>query len=255
MERTDKRAFVYRVFESIAPAYDRMNTLLSFGAHKRWRRIMLEMMAVRPGSRALDVATGTGDLALALRRAVGAAGEVVGLDFSPAMLARAREKAARAGLADIVWVEGDALALPFPDGRFDYATIGFALRNVPDLDRALAEMARVVRPGGLVVSLELSKPVVPGFREIYYVYFERMLPLLGRWFARRYEEYRWLPESLRGFPDHKGLAARFVRAGLTDVRVRLLFGGIAAVHVGRKPGGEAPGGAVGGSAEGGTVLF
>ncbi|MBE3596141.1 MAG: demethylmenaquinone methyltransferase [Hydrogenibacillus sp.] len=231
----DKRTFVYRVFEAIAPRYDLMNTLLSFGVHKHWRRKMLAMMRVRPGASALDVASGTGDLALAVRRAVGPKGRVVGVDFSPKMLALAREKARRRGFEDVDWVEGDATALPFADGVFDYATIGFALRNVPDIDRTLQEMTRVVRPGGLVVSLELSKPVVPVFRELYYAYFEHVLPLLGRLVARRYEEYRWLPESLKTFPDHRALADRFRRAGLVDVQVKLLTGGIAAIHLGRKP--------------------
>ncbi|MDY0323508.1 MAG: demethylmenaquinone methyltransferase [Candidatus Carbobacillus sp.] len=236
----EKERFVRHVFDSIAPSYDGMNSLLSFGVHKRWRKTMFKMLNVQAGMHVLDVACGTGDLALALSRVVGAQGSVVGLDFSPRMLAIAKEKERRIrdkgdALSGVTWVEGSALNLPFPDGSFDVATIGFALRNVPDIEKTLSEMQRVVRPGGWVASLELSKPVIPGFKTLYYVYFEHVLPYLGKIFARQYESYRWLPESLKSFPDHRELGQLFEKVGFRHVRIRLLTGGIAAIHIGQKP--------------------
>ncbi|PTQ56605.1 MAG: 2-heptaprenyl-1,4-naphthoquinone methyltransferase [Candidatus Carbobacillus altaicus] len=236
----EKERFVRHVFDSIAPNYDGMNSLLSFGVHKRWRKTMFKMLNVKSGMQALDVACGTGDLALALSRVVGSTGEVVGLDFSSRMLEIARQKEVRVrakggSLSKVTWVEGSALKLPFSDGTFDVTTIGFALRNVPDIEQTLSEMQRVVRPGGWVASLELSKPVIPGFKTLYYLYFEHMLPYLGKIFARQYESYRWLPESLKSFPDHRELGHLFEKVGLKKVRIRLLTGGIAAIHIGQKP--------------------
>jgi demethylmenaquinone methyltransferase/2-methoxy-6-polyprenyl-1,4-benzoquinol methylase len=231
-----KAKFVHQVFESIARDYDRMNTLLSFRMHKHWRAFTMRQMNVKPGDAAIDVCTGTADWAIALAKASGT-GRIVGLDFSRNMLEVAGEKLGREGLRDRVeLIEGDAMSLPFPDNTFDHATIGFALRNVPDLVHVLREMKRVVKPGGQVVSLELSKPTWQPFKAVYYLYFEKILPWLGKVFADRYEQYRWLPESLVSFPDHEELA-RIMReeVGLEDVRVWPLTGGISALHIGRKP--------------------
>jgi demethylmenaquinone methyltransferase/2-methoxy-6-polyprenyl-1,4-benzoquinol methylase len=189
-----------------------------------------------PGDSAIDVCCGTGDWTIALARASGS-GEIVGLDFSANMLAVAQEKTDKAGLAhQVKLVRGNAMELPFPDNTFDHATIGFALRNVPDLVHVLKEMKRVVKPGGQVVSLELSKPTWPPFRAVYYLYFHRILPWLGKILADRYEQYRWLPESLVHFPEYQELA-RIMKedVGLADVRVYPLTGGICALHVGKKP--------------------
>jgi demethylmenaquinone methyltransferase/2-methoxy-6-polyprenyl-1,4-benzoquinol methylase len=232
----EKAEFVHQVFESIAKDYDRMNTLLSFRRHKAWRKFAMRKMNVKPGETALDVCCGTCDWAIALAKA-SRTGKVTGLDFSQNMLEVGREKLARENLlSQVELVQGDAMRLPFPDNTFDHATIGFALRNVPDLVQVLNEMKRVVKPGGQVVSLELSKPTWPPFRAVYYLYFERILPWLGKLFAGRYEQYRWLPESLVHFPDYQELAKIMSEeVGLTDVEVYPLTFGITALHIGRKP--------------------
>lgn len=195
----------------------------------------MKKMNVRAGSTAIDLCCGTCDWTISLAEASGT-GAMVGLDFSQNMLDVGREKIQRLGLdKQIRLVRGNAMELPFEDNTFDYATIGFALRNVPDLVKVIEEMQRVVKPGGLVVSLELSKPTWQPFKSIYYFYFQKILPLLGKLIVKRYEQYKWLPESLVHFPDHKQLAEIFRTTGLTDVEVYPLTGGIAALHMGKKP--------------------
>jgi demethylmenaquinone methyltransferase/2-methoxy-6-polyprenyl-1,4-benzoquinol methylase len=160
---------------------------------------------------------------------------MVGLDFSRNMLEIGRQKIDRDGLGErISLIHGNAMELPFEDDRFDYATIGFGLRNVPDLKQVLKEMQRVVKPGGQVVCLELSKPIWQPFKSVYYFYFERILPMLGKLFAKRYEQYKWLPESLKAFPDLNQLAEIYRELGLRNVRAYPLTGGIAALHIGTK---------------------
>lgn len=237
-----KEKFVHEVFESIAPKYDLMNDVLSFRRHKAWRKRTMKRMAIKPGDTAIDLCCGTCDWTIAMAQASGS-GRIVGLDFSRNMLELGRRKVQEVGLGQQVeLMEGNAMALPFPDNTFDYATIGFALRNVPDLVQVIKEMRRVVKPGGMVVSLELSKPVWQPFKSIYYFYFQRILPLLGRLLAKRYEQYKWLPESLIHFPDHQELARIFRECGLTRVEARPFSGGIAALHLGIKSG-EDEGGA------------
>ncbi|PDO11700.1 MAG: bifunctional demethylmenaquinone methyltransferase/2-methoxy-6-polyprenyl-1,4-benzoquinol methylase [Candidatus Reconcilbacillus cellulovorans] len=223
------------LFDDIAHVYDRMNDMLSFRVHQRWRRFAMARMGVRPGESALDVCCGTCDWTIALARASGT-GRTVGLDFSSRMLEVGREKLRRAGLERRVeLVLGNAMELPFPDDTFDYATIGFGLRNVPDIMRVLGEMRRVVRPGGKVVCLELSKSVRMPLRPFYFFYFRRVLPLLGKWLAGRFDSYKWLPESVASFPGIDELADMFRAAGLEDVQAFPLTFGIAALHVGIKP--------------------
>ncbi|MGF9713435.1 demethylmenaquinone methyltransferase [Paenibacillus sp. JMULE4] len=235
MQSKSKEQFVHSVFESIAPKYDLMNDILSFRRHKAWRSFTMKKMNVRAGSTAIDLCCGTCDWTISLAEASGT-GAMVGLDFSQNMLDVGREKIQRLGLdKQIRLVRGNAMELPFEDNTFDYATIGFALRNVPDLVKVIEEMQRVVKPGGLVVSLELSKPTWQPFKSIYYFYFQKILPLLGKLIVKRYEQYKWLPESLVHFPDHKQLAEIFRTTGLTDVEVYPLTGGIAALHMGKKP--------------------
>jgi demethylmenaquinone methyltransferase / 2-methoxy-6-polyprenyl-1,4-benzoquinol methylase len=230
-----KEEFVHSVFESIAARYDMMNDLLSFRRHKAWRRFTMKRMNIQPGQTAIDVCCGTCDWTIAIAKASGD-GQVVGLDFSRNMLDVGKRKVTELALSEqIELVQGNAMALPYQDHQFDYATIGFALRNVPDIEVVLGEMLRVVKPGGLVVSLELSKPTTQPFKGIYYFYFQNILPLLGKLFAKSYEQYKWLPESLAKFPDHKQLADIFRRVGMVDVEVYPLTGGIAALHIGRKP--------------------
>ncbi len=229
-----KEEFVHSVFENIAHRYDFMNTLLSFRRHKSWRDFTMKKMNVSKGNTALDVACGTADWTIALAKA-SETGSVVGLDFSQNMLEVGIKKVRDKGLdKQIELIQGNAMELPFSDSTFDYATIGFALRNVPDIEVVLSEMLRVVKPGGKVVSLELSKPNWPPFRKLYYFYFYHLLPILGKVFAGHYEQYAWLPESLTNFPDQQELANIFQRVGMDKVEVYPLTGGIAAVHIGCK---------------------
>ncbi|GLI07250.1 demethylmenaquinone methyltransferase [Paenibacillus tyrfis] len=233
--KSTKEQFVHSVFESIAPKYDLMNDILSFRRHKAWRNFTMKKMDVKPGATAIDLCCGTGDWTISLAKASGA-GKIVGLDFSQNMLDVGEEKVRRLGMDEqIKLVQGNAMALPFEDNSFDYATIGFALRNVPDLVKVIEEMQRVVKPGGMVVSLELSKPTWKPFKAIYFFYFQKVLPLLGKLIVKRYEQYKWLPESLKNFPDHKELADIFRKTGLTRVEAYPLTGGIAALHIGIKP--------------------
>lgn len=230
-----KEQFVHEVFESIAPKYDMMNDVISFRRHKAWRKITMKRMNVKPGSKAIDLCCGTCDWTISLAEASGT-GEVVGLDFSRNMLDYGERKVRALGLdKQIKLVQGNAMSLPFEDNTFDYATIGFALRNVPDLVQVIREMRRVVKPGGLVVSLEMSKPTWQPFKSLFYFYFQRILPLLGKLLVKRYEQYKWLPESLVHFPNHKELARIFEDTGLEQVKVRTFAGGVAALHIGVKP--------------------
>lgn len=233
-DQVQKKEFVHQVFESIAPRYDFMNSLLSFRRHKAWRTFTMKKMNVQLGESALDVCCGTADWTVSLAEHVGKSGQVIGLDFSENMLKIAEKKKKQKGLEHIELVHGDAMDLPYADNTFDYATIGFALRNVPDIRQVLSEMRRVVKPGGRVVSLELSKPVWPPFRFVYFLYFNHILPLMGKLFANRYQQYSWLPESLKNFPDSKQLALIFEEVGLERVETYLLTGGIAALHIGYK---------------------
>jgi demethylmenaquinone methyltransferase / 2-methoxy-6-polyprenyl-1,4-benzoquinol methylase len=220
---------VRAMFDRITPAYDRMNRIMSLGMDGSWRALAVRASGVAPGDAALDVCCGTGDLAVELLDAVSTRGRVVGLDFSEAMLDAARRKSSQ-----IEWVRGDALALPFPDGGFAAATIGFGMRNLADPLRGFAELARVVRPGGRVVCLELTDPpawAAPFAR----LWTERAVPLLGRLVARETDAYRYLPASVRRFPPPDELAAVMGRAGLRRVRYRRLSGGAVAVHVGTVP--------------------
>ena len=216
------------MFDRIASFYDVMNSVMTAGLHHRWRARAADLAAVGPGSRALDVATGTGDLAVELARRVAPGGEVIGSDFSEEMLALARRKA-----PELRFEWGNALELPYPDGRFDAATVGFGARNFSDLDRGLREMARVVRPGGRVVVLEITTPQRPPLSTFFQVWFDRIVPLMGR-LTGESVAYSYLPSSVRRFPAPEGLAAAMARAGLSDIRWILTAGGIIAIHVGTK---------------------
>jgi demethylmenaquinone methyltransferase / 2-methoxy-6-polyprenyl-1,4-benzoquinol methylase len=217
---------VRAMFDRIARVYDLMNSLMTAGLHHRWRERAADLAAVGPGDRALDVASGTGDLAVELARRVGPAGSVVGSDFSEAMLERARRKSSA-----VAWEWANALDLPYPDGGFDAATVGFGARNFSDLDRGLSELARVVRPGGRVVILEITTPQRPPLSTFFSIWFDRIVPALGR-LAGDPDAYAYLPSSVKRFPGPEALAARMARAGLTDVRWILTAGGIIALHVG-----------------------
>jgi len=220
---------VRAMFDRIAGVYDRMNAVMTAGLDRRWRARAADLAAVGPGDRVLDVATGTGDLALELARRVTPGGEVVGSDFAEAMLDRAREKAG--DRADVRFEWGDALALDHPDDAFDAATVGFGARNFADLHRGLGQMARVVRPGGRVVVLEITTPRTPPLSWFYGLWFDRIVPGLGR-VAGDEDAYSYLPSSVRRFPAPEGLAASMAEAGLRDIRWILTAGGIIAIHHG-----------------------
>jgi demethylmenaquinone methyltransferase / 2-methoxy-6-polyprenyl-1,4-benzoquinol methylase len=228
---------VRAMFDRIAGVYDVMNSVMTAGLHHRWRARAADLAALEPGGRALDVATGTGDLALELARRVGPSGAVIGSDFSEEMLAAARRKAqagdCATGRAPIAFEWGNALALPYPDAGFDAATVGFGARNFSDLARGLAEMARVVRPGGRVVVLEITTPRKPPLSTFYRIWFDRLVPLIGR-LTGETVAYSYLPSSVRRFPGPEGLAASMARAGLRDIRWIVTAGGIIAIHVGTK---------------------
>lgn len=220
---------VRAMFDGIARFYDRLNSVMTAGMHHRWRARAADLARVGPGDRVLDVATGTGDLAIELRGRVGAAGEVVGVDFSEAMLELARAKA-----PGIRFEQGNALALPYADGEFAAATVGFGVRNFSDLGAGLAELRRVVRPGGRVVVLEITAPQRPPLSWFFGLWFDRVVPLLGR-VAGDADAYTYLPSSVRRFPGPEALGAQLGAAGLTDVRWLLTAGGIIAIHVGTVP--------------------
>ncbi len=217
---------VQAMFDRIASVYDLMNSVMTAGLHHRWRSRAADLAAVGPGDRALDVATGTGDLAIELARRVGPSGAVIGSDFSERMLELAREKA-----GEVRFEPANALALPYGDDSFDAATVGFGARNFSDLAKGLAEMARVVRPGGRVVILEITTPERPPLSWFFEIWFDRLVPLLGR-FAGDPEAYTYLPSSVRRFPNARGLGAAMAAVGLVDVRWILTAGGIIAIHVG-----------------------
>jgi demethylmenaquinone methyltransferase/2-methoxy-6-polyprenyl-1,4-benzoquinol methylase len=215
------------MFDRIAGVYDRMNDVMTAGLHHRWRRRAVDLARVGPGDRVLDVATGTGDLAIELAGRVGPQGEVVGLDFSEAMLRRARQKAPA-----IRFEPGDALELHYPDASFDAATVGFGARNFADLERGIAEMARVVRPGGRVVVLEITTPSHSPLAGFCRAWFDRLVPVLGR-LAGDSSAYSYLPQSVKRFPPPAELAALMAGAGLLEVGWIETAGGIIAIHHGR----------------------
>jgi demethylmenaquinone methyltransferase / 2-methoxy-6-polyprenyl-1,4-benzoquinol methylase len=208
------------MFDRIAGVYDLMNTVMTAGLHHRWRARAVDLARVGPGDRALDVATGTGDLAIEL---ASRGADVVGSDFSEGMLARARAKA-----PGIRWEQADALALPYADDEFAAATVGFGARNFGDLERGLREMVRVVRPGGRVVILEITTPRRPPLSVFFSVWFDRVVPLLGRFD----EAYTYLPSSVKRFPSPVRLAGLLADAGCRDVGWILTAGGIIALHHG-----------------------
>jgi demethylmenaquinone methyltransferase/2-methoxy-6-polyprenyl-1,4-benzoquinol methylase len=242
---------VRAMFDRIAGVYDLLNTVMSAGLHHRWRARAVDMARVGPGSRVLDVATGTGDLAIELARRVAPAGEVVGSDFSEGMLERARAKAGVAGLEVRPRFEwADALELPYPDGSFAAAAVGFGARNFSDLARGLAEMARVVRPGGRVVVLEITTPTRAPLSYFYALWFDRIVPALGRLASaltartrgRQGEAdttiaqaYTYLPNSVKRWPGPAALAAEMERVGLVEISYVITAGGIVAIHAGTVP--------------------
>ena len=222
---------VRTMFDRIAGVYDLMNTAMTAGMHHRWRQRAAELTQLDPRGAALDVCCGTGDLALELSGRVGPEGSVVGCDFSERMLDLARGKAAARGAENVRFEWADALQLPYDDDSFDAATVGFGARNLQDLDQGLGELARVLRPAGRLVILEITQPQRPPLSAFYSLWFDRIVPLLGTIAGDR-SAYTYLPESVKRFPSPHGLAERMGRAGFPRVRYLMLAGGIITIHAG-----------------------
>ena len=222
------------MFDRIAGVYDVINSVMTAGLHHAWRERAAERAELSPGASALDLCCGTGDLALELRERVGADGRVVGADFSERMLELARDKAAKRGLGDVTFEWTDALELPYSDASFDAVTVGFGVRNLADLDAGFREMHRVLKPGGRCVVLEITQPQKPPLSSFFSLWFDRVVPLIGR-VAGDSDAYSYLPESVRTFPPPEGLARIMDGAGLADIRYTVLAGGIIAIHSGVRP--------------------
>ena len=213
-----------------------MNTLMSFGLDRGWRRKAVRTVGAQPGMNIIDVCCGTGQLSLEIATKVGNNGHVTGLDFSQNMLEKARENISDSTYqSTIELIQGDAMNLPFGDNSFDGATVGWGLRNLPDLNKGISELVRVVKPGGMVVSLDMAKPTLPVFKQGYWLYFEKLVPLMGKIWAGKAKAYQYLHESAREFPAQQELAQRFKEAGLVETRYENLAGGVVALVSGRKP--------------------
>jgi demethylmenaquinone methyltransferase/2-methoxy-6-polyprenyl-1,4-benzoquinol methylase len=236
VDEQDKAGLVASVFDSVAARYDLMNDLMSGGIHRVWKRFTIEVSAVRPGHRVLDIAGGTGDLAMKFSDLVGDSGEVVLADINDSMLKVGRDKLLNRGYsANLEYVQANAEALPFPDGYFDVVSIAFGLRNVTHKERALESMLRVLKPGGRLLVLEFSKPGNPLLSRAYDSYSFNVLPTLGRLVAGDSESYRYLAESIRMHPDQETLKGMMEDAGFTRCEFYNMTGGIVALHRGFKP--------------------
>lgn len=231
----DKAGKVAEVFHSVAGKYDIMNDLMSLGVHRWWKKFTIDMAAVRPGQQVLDVASGTGDLALAFAGRIGPRGKIILSDINDSMLSRARERLVDAGMVgNVDYVLADAENLPFEDNQFDCVTIAFGLRNVTTKENALASMYRVLKPGGKLLVLEFSKPMLPGLKPIYDWYSFTMLPWLGSLVTSDSDSYQYLAESIRMHPDQETLKSMMTDAGFENCDYHNLSGGIVAVHRGYK---------------------
>lgn len=232
----DKATYVKETFNSIAGRYDLMNSLMSLGMDKRWRRLAVQTVGAKPGMHILDVCCGTGQLSLELGQVVGKEGKVTGLDFSSKMLEVAQKSLHQvSNPGNIRFVQGNAMELPFADQSFDGVTVGWGLRNLPDLRQGLREMIRTVKPGGRVVSLDMAKPSLPGFKQAYWLYFEKLIPIMGKIWANKASAYQYLHDSAREFPAQQELARIFAECGLENTGYRNLAGGVVAIVSGAKP--------------------
>lgn len=227
-----KEQRVHEVFEKISGNYDKMNSVISFQQHKKWREDTMSRMNVLAGSTTLDVCCGTADWTISMGQAVGPTGKAIGLDFSQNMLNVGYEKVK--DFPQIELIHGNAMELPFSDSTFDYITIGFGLRNVPDYMQVLKEINRVLKPGGMFVCLETSQSELPGYKQLFRFYFKYVMPVFGKFFAKSYKEYSWLQESAKDFPGMKALAKMIEQAGFVEVEYKPYSGGAAARHIGMK---------------------
>lgn len=232
----NKARYVRETFNSIAKNYDLMNTLMTFGLDKSWRKLAVKRSELKEGGIGLDVCCGTGMLTAEQARVAGRAGRITGLDFSENMIEVARKNAKDFEFKDtICFIQGDAMSLPFENDLFDCATVGWGLRNVPDIFKAVREMVRVVKPGGKVISLDMAQPVTPVFKELYWLCFNRIIPVMGKLFSGNKKAYSYLYNSAKVFVHQKELAAIFAKAGLVETSYINLFGGVVAIVEGRKP--------------------
>lgn len=232
---TEKVGKVKEIFDSVAKNYDLMNDLMSLGVHRLWKRYAIRRLRLRPGNRLLDVAGGTGDLARLMHKQLDGQGEIVIYDINAAMLEQGRIRLTDEGcVSGIQWVQGNAEQLPFPDHHFHAVTIGFGIRNVTQIETALREVVRVLRPGGQFMCLEFSQIALPLLRPIYETYSFNVLPEIGHWVAKDRDAYQYLVESIRRFPDQERFKSMLEEAGLYQVRYHNLTGGVAAVHIGYK---------------------
>jgi len=230
-----RAAKVHDLFGAIARRYDLLNDLQSFGLHRRWKRRVVELAAVKPGNRALDLCCGTGDLALALAQR---GADVVGLDFSGAMLEIAekrRQKNLKSQIQNLKFIQGDAQQIPFPDHSFEVVTVGYGLRNLANWEVGLAEMYRVAKPGGRLVVLDFGRPPNAVWREVYFMHLKLFVPLLGRVFCGDAQAYAYILESLKFYPAQAGVGAKMRELKLANVRVINLLGGAMAINYGEKP--------------------
>lgn len=235
VDRDAKVGLVGEVFDSVAAKYDVMNDLMSFGVHRLWKRYTVEQSAVRPGQRILDIAGGTGDLAKQFARRTGSGGQVILADINAAMLSVGRDRLIDQGVvSNVDYCQANAEALPFADNSFDCVSIAFGLRNVTDKSAALASMLRVLRPGGRLLVLEFSKPVLPLLSRAYDAYSFSALPMMGKLVANDADSYRYLAESIRMHPDQETLADMMREVGFEDVGHHNFTGGIVALHKGFK---------------------
>ena len=233
--RKNKEHFVRDMFNSIARRYDLMNTLMTFGMDRQWRKHMVKIAGLQPGGFGLDVCCGTGMITMEQARLAGTGGRVVGLDFSENMLASARDNIKDFKFREnIRFIQGNAMELPFEDNTFDCATVGWGLRNVPDILTVVREMTRVIKPGGKVVSLDMAQPTVPVFKQFYWLCFEKIIPAMGKLWAGNKGAYAYLHDSAKVFPPQWELTAIFSEAGLEETGYLNLAGGAVALVEGRK---------------------
>jgi demethylmenaquinone methyltransferase/2-methoxy-6-polyprenyl-1,4-benzoquinol methylase len=234
--KENKAKYVQETFNSIANNYDLMNTLMSLGLDKSWRRLTVKLSELKKAGKGLDVCCGTGMLTMEQARVAGSAGKITGLDFSEKMLDVAWQNIRDFEFKNsIQFIQGDAMCLPFDNNMFDCATVGWGLRNVPDILKTVQEMVRVVKPGGKVVSLDMAQPMTPVFRELYWLCFNRVVPAMGKLLSGNKKAYNYLHDSAKVFVHQKELAGIFANAGLVETRYLNLCGGVVAIVEGRKP--------------------
>lgn len=230
-----KEHYVHEMFNGIAHRYDFMNKLMSFGLDQSWRRYAIRRAHISAGMHVLDACCGTADLTLEIAKSMGQTGQVTGLDFSEQMLAVGQQKVQKSDhRTQIHLLQGNVMELPFADHTFDAITVGWGLRNVPDMDKTLQEMFRVLKPGGWAVSLDMAKPTLPVFKQVYWLYFNWLVPLLGKITAKRKSAYQYLHDSARAFDSQQQLTQRFAKNGFTHTNFHNLMGGVVAVVEGQK---------------------